>query len=67
MRDFKDLFWLARSLSIQIAKSRGRLDESCPIEEHPERRRDAYCYAKVKQEQMVSEYAKNFWDPKCRG
>jgi len=39
-------------------KSR-RLDESCPTEEHPELRGDAYCYAKVKQEQMVAEYGKN--------
>jgi nucleoside-diphosphate-sugar epimerase len=31
------------------------LDESCPIEEHPELR-DAYCFAKVKQEEIVAEY-----------
>jgi nucleoside-diphosphate-sugar epimerase len=42
-------------------KSR-RLDESCPIEEHPELR-DAYCYTKVKQEQIVAEYAKKFEIP----
>lgn len=39
------------------------LDESCPIEEHPELRGDAYCFAKVKQEQLVSEYGKNFGIP----
>jgi nucleoside-diphosphate-sugar epimerase len=38
------------------------LDESCPIEERPELR-DAYCYAKVKQEQIVDEYARNFAIP----
>jgi nucleoside-diphosphate-sugar epimerase len=39
------------------------LDESCPIEEHPELRADAYCFAKVKQEELVSEYGKNFGIP----
>jgi nucleoside-diphosphate-sugar epimerase len=36
------------------------LDESCPIEEHPEFVGDAYCFAKVNQERIVTEYAKNF-------
>ena len=41
-------------------KPSGRtLDESAPIEDHPERRGSAYCYAKVKQEQIVSQYAKS--------
>jgi len=41
-------------------KPQGRLlDESCPIEEHPELRGEAYCYAKVRQEQLVAEYGKN--------
>jgi nucleoside-diphosphate-sugar epimerase len=41
-------------------KPLGRLlDESCPIEEHPELRGEAYCFAKVKQEQIVSEYGKD--------
>ena len=39
------------------------LDESCPIEEHPELREEAYCFAKVKQEQLVAEYGKNFGIP----
>ena len=34
-------------------KSR-RLDESCPVEPHPERSGSAYCYSKVRQEQIVS-------------
>jgi nucleoside-diphosphate-sugar epimerase len=45
-------------------KPRGRLlDESCPVEEHPELRGDAYCFAKVRQEQIVAEYGKNFGIP----
>ena len=32
-------------------------------EEHPELRGDAYCFAKVKQEQIVAEYGKNFGIP----
>jgi nucleoside-diphosphate-sugar epimerase len=43
-------------------KSR-RLDESCPIEEHPESHADAYCFAKVKQELIVTEYSKKFAIP----
>jgi nucleoside-diphosphate-sugar epimerase len=39
------------------------LDESCPIEEHPELRGEAYCFAKVKQEQVVTEYGKNHGIP----
>src|SRR5580700_806368 len=41
-------------------KPRGRiLDESCPVDEHPELRGEAYCFAKVRQEQLVAEYGKN--------
>jgi len=32
------------------------LDESCPVEAHPELRGDAYTFAKVKQEQILTEY-----------
>ena len=39
------------------------LDESCPIEERPELRGEAYCFAKVKQEQLVAEYGKNLGLP----
>lgn len=38
------------------------LDESCPIERHPERR-DAYIFAKVKQDEIVTEYGKRFGIP----
>jgi nucleoside-diphosphate-sugar epimerase len=37
-----------------------QLDESCPVETRPEFRGDAYCFAKVKQEELVAEYGKNF-------
>jgi nucleoside-diphosphate-sugar epimerase len=35
------------------------LDEFCPVEEHPERRAEAYCFGKVKQDELVIEYGKN--------
>jgi nucleoside-diphosphate-sugar epimerase len=43
-------------------KSR-RLDESCPVEAHPELTGNAYCFAKVKQEQIVTELSKKFSIP----
>jgi nucleoside-diphosphate-sugar epimerase len=39
------------------------LDESCPVEKHPELRGDAYCYAKVKQDEIVTEYGDKFGIP----
>jgi nucleoside-diphosphate-sugar epimerase len=45
-------------------KPHGRLlDESCPTEKHPELRGDAYSYAKVKQDEIVQEYGRNFGIP----
>lgn len=35
------------------------LTESCPVEEHPDLRGEAYCFGKVRQEQIVSEYGKS--------
>jgi nucleoside-diphosphate-sugar epimerase len=32
------------------------LDETCPVEKHPESRAEAYCYGKVKQDELVIEY-----------
>jgi nucleoside-diphosphate-sugar epimerase len=32
------------------------LDETCPMEAHPEVRGEAYCFAKTKQEQVVADY-----------
>jgi nucleoside-diphosphate-sugar epimerase len=40
-----------------------RLDESCPVDEHPELSGNAYCFAKVKQEQLVMEYSNKFAIP----
>src|SRR6266850_2072352 len=36
------------------------LDEACPVEKHPNLRGDAYCFAKVKQDEIVEEYGRNF-------
>ena len=36
------------------------LDEHCPIELHPQKRGDAYAYAKLKQDQIVMKYAEQF-------
>jgi nucleoside-diphosphate-sugar epimerase len=45
-------------------KPRGRvLDESAPVEENPELRREAYCYAKLRQDQIVEEYGKRHGIP----
>jgi nucleoside-diphosphate-sugar epimerase len=47
-----------------VQKPRGRLlDESCPVESHPERVPDPYCYAKVKQDELVTEYGKKYGIP----
>jgi nucleoside-diphosphate-sugar epimerase len=39
------------------------LDETCPVEPHPERRGDAYTYAKVRQDELVCDYASRFGLP----
>jgi len=39
------------------------LDESCPVEKHPEQRGEPYCFAKVKQEELLREYGKNLGVP----
>jgi nucleoside-diphosphate-sugar epimerase len=57
---------LVSSFSVYTNRQKARwrlLDESCPTEEHPELRGEAYCFAKVKQEQIVAEYGKNFGIP----
>ena len=38
----------------------GLLDESCPMEKEPEKRGEAYCYAKVKQDELVVDYGRRF-------
>jgi nucleoside-diphosphate-sugar epimerase len=42
---------------------RGLLDESCPVEQHPELRGDAYCFSKVKQDEIVKEYGERLGIP----
>jgi len=45
-------------------KPHGRLlDESCPVEEQAHQRGDAYCFAKVKQDEIVREYGEKFGVP----
>ncbi|HKQ38037.1 MAG TPA: NAD(P)-dependent oxidoreductase [Verrucomicrobiae bacterium] len=39
------------------------LDETSPLEEHAHLRGDPYCYAKVKQEEIVKEYGQKFGVP----
>lgn len=59
-------FVLVSSFSVYTnqQKTNGRLlDESCPIENHGELRGEAYCFAKVKQEQLVVDYHKNYGIP----
>jgi nucleoside-diphosphate-sugar epimerase len=36
------------------------LDESSPVEAHPELRGDAYCFAKIKQDELVVDYSRRF-------
>ena len=43
--------------------NRAILDESCPVEDKPELRAEAYCYAKVKQDELVVEYGKKYGTP----
>lgn len=40
-----------------------RLDETWPVEQHPERRGDAYSFAKARQEELVVEYSKKYGIP----
>lgn len=42
---------------------RSLLDESCPVEAHPEILGDAYCYAKVKEDELVQDYGKRYGIP----
>jgi nucleoside-diphosphate-sugar epimerase len=41
-------------------KRNGLLDETCPLELAPQERFDAYGFGKLKQEEVVQEYAKNY-------
>src|SRR5271157_5323651 len=42
---------------------RGILDETCPVKSRPEFGGEAYCFAKVKQDEIVTEYGKKFGVP----
>jgi nucleoside-diphosphate-sugar epimerase len=44
--------------SNQQKSQRKLLDESCPVEQSPALRGEAYCFAKVEQDQIVIEYGK---------
>jgi nucleoside-diphosphate-sugar epimerase len=49
------------SFSVYTNRNKPRrrvLDESCPVEDHPESRAEAYCFGKVKQDELVIEYGK---------
>jgi nucleoside-diphosphate-sugar epimerase len=59
-------FVLVSSFAVYTNRGNSRwriLDESCPIEQHPHLRGDAYCFAKVKQEQLVAQYSRDFGIP----
>ena len=57
-------FVLVSSFTVYTNQQRSRrLDESSPVEEHPELRGDAYCYAKSKQEEILREYGKQHGIP----
>jgi len=54
--------------SFSVYSNRGKarwrlLDESCPIDKRPGLRGDAYCFAKVKQDELVTEYCEKFGIP----
>lgn len=43
-----------------MARRESVLDETCPLEQPAHRRGEAYCFAKVKQDEIVTEYGKKF-------
>lgn len=54
-------FVLVSSFTVYSNNQRSRcLDESCPIESDPKLRGSAYCFAKVKQEEIVREYSEKY-------
>jgi nucleoside-diphosphate-sugar epimerase len=57
-------FVLVSSFAVYTNRQKSRrLDESCPVEAHPELSGNACCFAKVKQEQIVTEFSKKFAIP----
>jgi nucleoside-diphosphate-sugar epimerase len=49
--------------AISKIPSGGLLDESCRLEDHPHLTGEAYCYAKVRQDELVMEYARKYGLP----
>lgn len=54
--------------SFAVYTNRGKphgnvLDESCPVEDHPALRGEAYCFAKVKQDELVMAYGRKYAVP----
>jgi len=59
-------FVLVSSFAVYSNRNKPRrniLDETCPIEKRPELRGEAYCFAKIKQEELVKEYGRKFGIP----
>ncbi len=57
-------FVVVSSLAVYSNRQKSRrLDESCPVEPNPAGSGSAYCYAKVKQEQIVTELSTKFAIP----
>ena len=51
------------SFAVYTNAQRKPLDENSPIDDHPESGSDAYSFAKVKQDEIVSEYGKKYGIP----
>jgi nucleoside-diphosphate-sugar epimerase len=52
------------SFTVYTNKNRHNvLDESCPIDRNSDLRGEAYCYAKVKQDELVTDYARRYGIP----
>ena len=49
--------------SIDKIRPGGLLDESCAVEDQPHLTGEAYCYAKVRQEEIVTEYGRKYHMP----
>ena len=62
LRRFVNVSSLAVYTNTQKPRRR-LLDESCPIEARPELRGDAYCFAKVRQDEIVVDYGERFGTP----
>jgi nucleoside-diphosphate-sugar epimerase len=59
-------FVLVSSLAVYTNRGKARrtvLDESCPIDDSSDCGSEAYAFAKVKQEQLVAAYGRNFGTP----